>query len=398
MTEEIYEKGRVWGMNNKRDNLKRRRYNTNVLLLAVMIGFCILAIIEIIYGQVQIRLQRQRLALEQENHQTVQELKEEWDQLKGEPNVGAEAPATAGEEQAGNGEPEKILTNEEQLQEEQPQDTPAPTEGDSSDAAAAVSANDVDDKQYDMQIVFMGDSILDNERENHGVAGLISDGCNARVYNMSMGGTSAALLPGDQISFDTWDSRCLLGIVYAILGKIDTNIFEGYRAGEILKDCDFSKTDYFVIEYGINDFLSQKIPQSRYMEDGSTLNIDTGRTYSGALQTAVDLLHANFPNAKILLIAPHYCQIFSGNTFVGDAYSVSYGYGTLVEFSRCTGYVYEQNKDKNVLLFNAMEDSGINAYTADKYLEDGIHLTTEGRIEYADHLIRMIRGDFYPEE
>lgn len=374
--------------------MKKKRYNTNVLLLAVMIGFCILAIIEIIYGQVQIRLQKERLALEQENHQTVQELKEEWDQLKGEPSAGAEVPATAGEEQVDDGSSEKILTSDEQTQ-----DTPAPAPADDSSAAATtVSANDADDKQYDMQIVFMGDSILDNERENHGVAGLISEGCNAKVYNMAMGGTSAALLPGDQVSFDTWDSRCLLGIVYAILGKIDTKIFEGYRAGEILKECDFSKTDYFVIEYGINDFLSQKIPQSRYLADGGTLNIDTAHTYAGALQTAVDLLHANFPNAKILLISPHYCQIFSGNTFVGDAYSVSYGYGTLVEFSRCVGYVYDQNKDKNVLLFNAMEDSGIDAYTADKYLEDGIHLTTEGRIEYADHVIRLIRGDFYPEE
>lgn len=382
-------------MNNDRDKIRRKRYNTNVLLFAVMIGFCILAIIEIIYGQVQIRLQRERLALEQENHQAVQELKAEWDQLKGEPSVGTEVPATAGEEQTVNSDSEKTLTNVEQNQNAS---VSADGSGVSGDAAASVSANDADEKQYDMQIVFMGDSILDNERENHGVAALISEGCNANVYNMSMGGTSAALLPGEQYNFDTWDSRCLLGVVNAILGNIDTSIFEGYRAGEILKTCDFSKTDYFVIEYGINDFLSQKIPQSRYLEDGGTLNVDEAHTYAGALQIAVDLLQDNFPDAKILLIAPHYCQIYSGGTFVGDSYSLSYGYGTLVEFSRCVGYVYEQNKDKNVLMYNAMENSGIDAYTADKYLEDGVHLTTEGRIAYADYAIRLIKGDFFPEE
>ena len=63
--------------NRENRNLRKRRYNTNVVLLAVMIGFCILAIIEIIYGQVQIKMQKERLALEQENHQTVQELKAE---------------------------------------------------------------------------------------------------------------------------------------------------------------------------------------------------------------------------------------------------------------------------------------------------------------------------------
>lgn len=378
-------------MNNNRDSAKRRRYNTNVLLLGVMIGFCILAIIEIVYGQVQIRMQKERLALEQENYQTVQELKAEWDQLKGDTSVGTEVPVEAGEEQSG-GDSEKTLTNTEQTQ-----NTSGPADG-GGDAAQAVSANDTGEKQYDMQIVFMGDSILDNERENHGVASLISGGCNARVYNMSMGGTTAALLPGEQYNFDTWDSRCLLGVVNAILGNISPDIFEGYQAGGILKECDFSKTDYFVIEYGINDFLSQKIPQSRYLADGGTLNVDEAHTYAGALQMAVTLLQDNFPNAKILLIAPHYCQIFNGNTFVGDSYSLSYGYGTLVEFSRCVGYVYDQNKEKNVLLYNAMENSGIDAYTADKYLEDGIHLTTEGRIAYADYAIRIIKGDFFPEE
>lgn len=378
-------------MNNK-ENRRRGRYNSNVLLLTVMIGFCILAIIEIIYGQAQIRMQRERLALEQENHEAVQELKAEWDQLKGDPDVGTEAPATAGEGQSGSSEAEKTLTNTERAQDNQEQNS-----GESS-GQQSVSQNTADDKQYDMQIVFMGDSILDNEREDNGVAALISEACNARVYNMSMGGTTAAIMPGEQLGYDTWDSRSLLGVVHAIRGDIKTDIFNGYEAEWILKECDFDKTDYFVIEYGINDFLTRKIPQSKYVGNGETLDVADVRTYSGALQTAVDLLRDRFPNAKILLIAPHFCQIFDADTFVGDSYSLDYGYGTMVEFSRCMGYVYEQNKQNNVMFYNAMEESGIDAYNADKYLEDGIHLTAEGRKVYVDYAVRLIMGDFYPEE
>lgn len=375
---------------SNRENMRKGRYNGNVLLLAVMIGFCILAIIEIIYGQAQIRMQKERMALEEENHQVVQELKAEWDQLKGDPNVGTESPETVGEGQNSSSEPEKTLTNTEQS-------TSEPT-GTSDAAQQTISQNSADEREYDMQIVFMGDSILDNEREDHGVASLISDACNARVYNMSMGGTTAALLTNEQYDFAKWDSRSLLGVVNAIRGNISTDIFDGYTAGEILKECDFSKTDYFVIEYGINDFLSRQIAQSRYMENGETLNIDAVHTYSGALQTAVALLREGFPDAKILLIAPHYCQIFDADKYIGDSYSLDYGCGTMVEFSRGMGYVYEQNKDNNVLFYNAMEDSGIDAYNADKYLEDGIHLTAEGRKQYADYVIRLIMGDFYPEE
>ena len=52
------------------------------MLLVVLIGFCVLAIIEIVYGQAQMKVERERLALEEQNSQTVEELKEEWRKLQ----------------------------------------------------------------------------------------------------------------------------------------------------------------------------------------------------------------------------------------------------------------------------------------------------------------------------
>ena len=135
-----------------------------------------------------------------------------------------------------------------------------------------------------MQIVILGDSIMDGDRTESGVADIISEQLNAKVYNMSMGGTTAALTTYEQYNFSTWSSRCLMGVVNGILGNINTDIFEGYAAGEILKTCDFDKTDYFIIEYGVNDFLTQQIPNSRYLEGGDTLAVDEVHTYTGALQ------------------------------------------------------------------------------------------------------------------
>ena len=372
-----------------RNKMRKGKQNGSVLLLTVLIGFCILAIIEIIYGQAQIRMERERLALEEENHQTVQELKAEWNQLKGDPNVGSESAEEAGGEQSAATEAEKtekILTN---TQEETPV-------SDNTMQAATVPTEE--EKQYDMQIVFLGDSIIDSDRESGGVASLISSSCNARVYNMAMGGTTAAMLPGEDNDFPTWDSRSLMGVVNAILGNIDPSIFDGYRAGEILRECDFSQTDYFVIEYGVNDFLTGQIYQSKYLEGGGELAVDSIHTYSGALDAAVAQLREHFPDAGILIIAPHYCQFYNGETFVGDAYSLNYGYGTLVDFSRTAGYVADQYKEDHVFFYNAMEESGIDAYTADKYLKDGVHLTAEGRIAYAEYASRLIKADFYPEE
>jgi lysophospholipase L1-like esterase len=77
---------------------------------------------------------------------------------------------------------------------------------------------------------------------------------------------------------------------------------------------------------------------------------------------------------------------------------VDYGWGALVSFARGTGYIYEQHKNENVLFFNAFEDSGINAETADKYLEDGVHLTPAGNRIYAEYISRILNKDFRPEE
>lgn len=372
----------------QRKNRKKRHVNGRAALFAIMIGFCILAIIEIAYGQAQLKVEKERLALEETNYQTLQALEKVQEDAK------SEQTASEDVETAQDKDSTFMNTVEKEVKE-----TQAAKDGEDAEQSDETSSHAYAEagKEYDMQIVFMGDSLMDFDREDGGIASLISEACEAHVYNMSMGGTTAALLPGDKHDFNNWNSRSLLGVVNAILGNIDTSLFDQYEAGGILKACDFSKTDYFVIEYGVNDFMS-KIPQSRYLSNGDTRNEDEVHTYAGALDTAVTLLHEAYPDAKILLIAPHYCQFFNGETFMGDAYTLDYGYGKLIDYARVCGYVAEQHKEDGVLFYNAMEESGIDATSADVCLKDGIHLTAEGRRRYVEYAIRLIMGDFYPEE
>lgn len=340
------------------------KYSGNILLLAALVGFCILAIVEIFHGQAKIKAEKEKLAIEEERSRALQELQAEWNNLGDYSGAETGAVDAVGAGSEWNGEIE-------------------PAE---------------DEKKYDMQIVFMGDNILDRDRENGGVASLIADACNARIFNMAIDGTTAALLPNEQNSLETWQSKGLLGMVHAIVGDISPDIFDGYKAGEILKECDFSETDYFVIEYGINDFLSGQIPQSIYLADGDVLDMDKAHTYVGALEIAVSLLHDRFPDAKILLISPHFCQIFEGETFIGDAYSLNYGYGTLVDFAKVAAYVEEQDREGIVIFYNTIEYSGIDVLSAKEYLEDGVHLSEEGCRVYADYASKLIKADFYREE
>lgn len=233
-----------------------------------------------------------------------------------------------------------------------------------------------------LQIVFMGDSIFDGHRDGTGIPYLTAVQCEANLYNLAIGGTSAAVGRNESVHHEDWDSQSLAGIVKAIEGDISTDAFAGTKVKAILDDksIDWSNTDYFIIEYGINDFLST-VPFSN--ED----NKFDLRTYTGSLRYAVTNLCEVAPDATIILCCPHYAQFFDGNRFIGDGNSLNNGYGTLFDYKGKCQYIANE---QGVYQFDAYMDLGIDGYTAKDYLEDGIHLTSEGRQLYADALARKI--------
>lgn len=234
----------------------------------------------------------------------------------------------------------------------------------------------------DLQIVFLGDSIFDNNRDGTGVPYLTAVQCDADVYNLAIAGTSATIEWGEESSNELWTSRSLVGMVKAMKGDIPTDIFAGTRAKNILDnpDVDFSETDYFIVEYGINDFF-----RAAPLDNSETL-FDF-HTYAGALRYAVDNLREISADATVIVCGPHYCQFFNGNQFIGDGNVLNTGYGTLFDYKGISQYVA---KEQQVVFFDAYMDLGIDGYTAEEYLEDGVHLTAAGRQLYADALVNII--------
>lgn len=240
----------------------------------------------------------------------------------------------------------------------------------------------IEPRGSELQLVFLGDSIFDNSRDGTGIPYRTSVICEADVYNLAIGGTCATIEEGEHAESDRWTSRGLLGIVKAMKKEIPTDIFEGTRTKEILDNpnIDFSQTDYFIIEYGINDFFRGAVRSS---EDGSY----DMKTYAGALRYAVSNLEELSPGAEIILCSPTYAQFYNGDWMIGDSNVVDKGFGTLFDYKGTCQYVANEQQ---TLFFNAYEDLGINGYTAEEYLEDGVHLTDAGRQIYAEALAHMI--------
>ena len=231
-----------------------------------------------------------------------------------------------------------------------------------------------------LQIVFLGDSIFDAVRDETGIAHIVGESLEADIYNLSIGGTSAALRKDKSTSKDSWTEPSLMGVLYTMQGELKSDVMDGYKAGEVIKELNPKKTDYFIIEYGTNDFLS-------YIPIGAE---DVQQQYyfyfSTTLEMAIDLLKANYPNAQIILCTPYYEQFWSADRtrYIGDVHTVNNGFGTLLDY---IGAIEGVARSKEVECLNMYDLMEIDTYSVDKMTVDGIHPNEEARRKYADILI-----------
>lgn len=233
------------------------------------------------------------------------------------------------------------------------------------------------------QIVFFGDSILDHYRDDTGIVYLVGKNLDANVINLSIGGTCASISQDNTWDDANWDSTSGAGMAKAVAGLVDPDAFYDCTAKRLLEEYknDFVNTDIFVIEYGINDFLS-----GRPMCDVDNLNNPT--TYEGGLRQMMKALTTAFPEATIILCQPTYIELFGANgAYLGNSYVMNNGQGTEYDYGQKTRMVAN---DYGALFFS-FEDTGITMANNADTLIDGIHLSQEGRRIYSENLTGFIR-------
>ena len=234
------------------------------------------------------------------------------------------------------------------------------------------------------QVVVMGDSQFGNFLGEDGLAYLLSQKLHANVYNLSIGGKCAAAEEEDRgKDVSQWGTTCGVNLTKAVCGLVSNSVLDGYDYQKnVFNSCDFSKTDLFVIEYGVNDYLSKK-PMYDEEDPGCV------QTVFGALETMILDIRSTYPEAKILICTPTYAQFWQGGTgaFLGDSNIVNNGYGTLFNYVETISHPAGGHTQTGTV--NAYENTGINIYSASEDLLDGIHMTAQGRIKYANLLSRV---------
>ena len=233
-----------------------------------------------------------------------------------------------------------------------------------------------------LQIVVLGDSIFDNYRTPTGIASLMRQDLNADVYNMAVAGSTAGLAADNNPDFSTWTIANFIGVSHVLTGDVNASILDGHAAAGVLKTFDPAKTDYFIVEFGINDFLSS-IPRE---PDMAAENMKM-YSYRGGLENGITALKGKFPDATVILMTPGYTQFWNGGSMIGDCNTIDRGYGRLIDY---TATAVNEAQALNIPYINSYEDVDINGYNASDCLQDGIHPTDEGCRRYADAIEKKI--------
>lgn len=225
----------------------------------------------------------------------------------------------------------------------------------------------------DLCIVFLGDSIIGNFSGSLSVPGATAALSGATTYNLAVGGTPAVLGDADD------DLSFLRVLDYLIQGNEDalpTDHFYREKLEEY-RLRDTSKRLCFVINYGLNDYFGG----CRVADPADPYNTNT---YAGALRTGLTRLKEAYPEAEIILATPNFVSVFeNGSQLTSDVGSV------LTDYVDAALTVAEEC---DVLCLDNYHDLGVNAETAEEYLQDMCHLSDSGRYLYAVKLVKFIEG------
>ncbi len=239
----------------------------------------------------------------------------------------------------------------------------------------SVSANQAEgeapQKDDKLRIAVFGDSIWDSARGVDGIAEKLEGMLGAKVFNCAIGGSTAAVVSETTNMLEGWSSWSLNGLMYAAKGEVSPDSFLSQTSAyEPIKEVDFDEVDYLVIAYGLNDFFSRVKIYPQDMFDMTT--------YVGALRHGVAKMQEAYPDLKIILIGPTYCEQYADPNV-----------DSLERYVEGTATVADEY---DTYFIDMYHDMGIDGVNKNQYLADGVHLNAEGRQIYAEDVAELISG------
>ena len=234
-----------------------------------------------------------------------------------------------------------------------------------------VTSKEVIERREKTQLVVFGDSIWNAGRGEDGISEQVMAEKDVIIYNCSIGGTTAAVV-NESTQWDSWTSRSFNGMMYLVNDVIsEEQLIPEETIYPIFKQIDFDEVDYILVSYGLNDYFSNvPIHPKEYFDLTS---------FVGALRHGIHKIQEKYPHIQFILTSPTYCGWFEGER--------DFGLGDYVEAARGVSQEYGTHF---IDMYHAL---GKSPEQKMQYLEDGVHLTEEGRYLYARSVIDFLEAN-----
>ncbi len=222
------------------------------------------------------------------------------------------------------------------------------------------------------EIIFFGDSVIGNYTNSLSVPEVVSALSGAKVYNLGFGGKSAALSESTDVAFPQVVEAFLTGNTQEL--PKDSQIYAGIHT--YVENNDVNASKIFVINYGLNDYFNG-VPLER--DDPYDV-----ASYVGALRAGIKALQEAYPQAKIMLMSPH----FSINFNFGKDVRGEFG-GNLEDYANVAVAVA---KEMQIEVLDNFRELGISEENWEVYQTDGTHPNEKGRFILGEKIVWRING------
>ena len=244
------------------------------------------------------------------------------------------------------------------------------------------------------QILFLGDSILGQYRDETSIPALVGEMLDTEVFNGAFGGTTMSLQNRDYRDAYYWDGLSFSRLTRAIAAQ-DFGLQQTIRTKDYvtmdfrdivdeLDRLDLTSVQTVVISYGMNDYTTgSPIGGENSPEDPYTME--------GAMRTGIRYLQRSYPQIRIIFISPTYCWFINTLGTTNETCETNdYGGGYLEEYVEAQRRVAGECGVEFVDLYHAYypheEYDNWSLYT-----NDGIHPNEAGRQKIAETLAKWLR-------
>lgn len=251
-------------------------------------------------------------------------------------------------------------------------------------------------KDIRAQVLFLGDSIMGQCRDETSIPWLVAERMGVSVVNGDFGGTTMSLQNREARDAYYWDGLSFSRLAGAAAAQdfggqqtIRTKNYVTMHFGDVVDELDrvnLSSVSTLVVCYGMNDYTT-----------GSPIrnpeNPTDAYTVEGAMRTGIGHLQQRYPKLRIVFVSPTYCWWFTDRegSVVDFCENHDFGGGHLEEYVEAQRRVA---RECGVEFLDLYHDFYPNERLEDwrMYTEDGIHPNEAGRKKIAAALAEYLQN------